>query len=61
MVSRILAGLNSQNTNKKIPYESLIGCNKLELYEHLLKLMPDTIKIEDYPPRSYTSNSEFQS
>jgi len=49
LISRVNSAYTSKNIQRIIPYKKLIGCNEIELYNHLENLLHINLKMEDYP------------
>ena len=49
LINRMRKAYDSKNIKRTIQYRKLIGCDENQLYIYLEKLLPQNLKIEDYP------------
>ena len=49
LISRINKAYKFKNIIRIISYKQLIGCNEIELYNHLESILPICFKMSDYP------------
>lgn len=49
LISRICKSYKVKNIIRNISYKKLIGCDEIQLYNYLQNLLPENLKMEDYP------------